>query len=494
MNRKTAVILSASILLVGVAVALERGASSNAAPAGAGAPALGDPTPGPLEVASSNNICTANPAPASANAAFARGSLQAALSSAKILHQAGDELFMTVDVQAATAEMTTRPPMSVAVVIDRSGSMSGDKLKQAKQAALGLIERLSARDRVALVQYDDSAQILLPSTNMDPTGKARASAAIANIYDGGGTNLHDGMMLGVREVMSVASPGALRRVILLSDGQANAGIVDMPTLTQAANQASMRGARLTTIGLGEDYNEELMEALAENGRGHYYYVRLARDLDRVFRGELDSLQATVARNVELVLNPACAGVEVLEVYGYNHRQEDAATVLPLADLFGGDSRRIVVRLRVPSNHPVGARNVLQVAMRYQDAVAGGHAQSELMLGVEISANPSDVDDSANKSVLAEVIKVQSARALRSAASAYQRGDVANASALNRQQRREVMEKAQAYGLDSADMAPVLEELDSQEDELHRYAPSSSAGKAMIKNSKLKARSMSKRKR
>ena len=488
MNRKTALILSTSGMLVAAAIILGQQRGSQATTIATPPTPVTNPSSTPAA-----HACSAEPAPATHAADFAHGTLRAALSSQKILHSSTGEMFVAIDLSARDVEAAQRPPMNLAVVIDRSGSMAGDKLVQAKQAAEGLIDRLAVRDRVALVQYDDGAQVILPITNMDTAGKARARAAIRRIMDGGGTNLHDGLALGRDELLATPAAGALDRMILLSDGQANAGITDLPTLRSVAGAAADRGIRLTTVGLGVDYNEELMEGLAEHGRGHYYYVQQAGDLQEIFRGELDSIQATVARNTTLQLAPACPGVEVLEVYGFNSERTGSGVTIPMTDLFGGDERRVVARLRVPASAK-GAQNVLGVTLQYDDAKAGTPHTATVALGVNVSTDEGAVERSANKDVITEVVKVQGAQALRAAASAYQRGDVAGAEAINRRSRDQAKQQAAAYELDDSEMAPMLGDLDVQADEMRSYAPASSQGKAMIKASKSKARKMSKRKK
>jgi hypothetical protein len=101
-------------------------------------------------------------------------------------------------------------------------------------------------------------------------------------------------------------------------------------------------------GLGVDYNEDLMEMVAESGRGQYYFVKDSAGLESVFAGELRSMQGTVATRAELRLTPACNGVEIAEVYGYESRREGGDTVVPLSDLFGGEKRKLIVRLRGPA--------------------------------------------------------------------------------------------------------------------------------------------------
>src|SRR5262249_20398951 len=149
------------------------------------------------------------------------------------------------------------------------------------------------------------------------------------------TNIHDGLTLGRDEVLRGLGQGTVNRVILLSDGNANVGITDVPSLSRVASDASERGVRITTVGLGLDCNEDLMEQVADHGRGQYSCGRAASGRDAVFAGELKAIQGTVAPAAELRLEPACAGVEIAEIYGYPTRRDGRAVVVPLADLAGG---------------------------------------------------------------------------------------------------------------------------------------------------------------
>ena len=345
---------------------------------------------------------------------------------------------------------------------------------------------------MAVVQYDDMAQVLVPSTNMDHAGKARARGIIATVEDGGGTNLHHGMTLGRDEILRKVDRSALNRIILMSDGNANAGITDLPTLNRIAGQSAERGVRITTVGLGLDYNEDLMEALAEHGRGQYYYVKEASDLQAVFSGELENLQSTVATNTEIRLVPACDGVEILEVYGYHTTRDGSATVVRMADIAGGDERKMVARIRVPAGS-LGTVNAVRVMMSYDDAMAGGRKTTEIAVGAAVVADAAAVEQSANKDVVTAAVEVESARAMREAAQAYKAGDVKRAREINRQLRVKAEEKATKYNLDAPAAEAIFSELDSQDADMGRYAPSSGSGKAMIKRSKAKARKMSKKK-
>jgi Ca-activated chloride channel family protein len=489
MNRNTALVLVAAGAVAMASLLLTTRGDSQASKV-----EIASDTGKPAQPHTQPLLCGGDTAqPATGTAPFQHGTLGAALSSQKLLHNSTGEMFMAVDLAAQVKEMAERPALNLAIVIDRSGSMSGEKIVQAKSAALGLVDRLGVRDRVAVVQYDDTAQVILPSTTMDPAGKARARARIQGIRDNGGTNLHDGMALGRDEVLKNVDQEALKRVILLSDGVANVGVTDTPSLSRVASSAAEKGARITTVGLGLDYNEDLMEALAEYGRGQYYYVKNAGDLDTVFAGELQNIQATVATNSEIRLTPVCAGVEIAEVYGYATHKDGQDTVIRMADVFGGDQRKIVARLRVPASQ-TGTLNLVRVTMHYNDTDTRARKSAELTLGAEITGDAAAVERSANKDVVTAALEVESARAMREAADAYKRGDVGQATSINRAWRSKAEAQAKQYDLAPADTEELYDELDVQAGAIQTVSPNSDEGKAMVKGSKAKARSLSKKRK
>ncbi|MBI4510036.1 MAG: VWA domain-containing protein [Deltaproteobacteria bacterium] len=442
----------------------------------------------PLQVAV--ETCGDAAAPSQKQVEYGHGTFSAALSGEKVLADGSRDLHVAITLDARPATTTHRPPLNLAIVVDRSGSMAGEKIQHARSAAQGILARLAPMDRAALVQYDDTAQVLAPLTPMDEQGKQRLGAAIDGIQDAGGTNLHGGLALGRDEVARDLSSGRINRVILLSDGRANVGITDLPTLSKVASQAAHKGIRITTVGLGLDYNEDLMEALAENGRGQYYYVRDAAALERVFAGELAAMQATVATNAELRLSPACQGIEISAVPGYEIRREGNEVVIPLADLFGGDRRKVVARVRLHQKQ-AGRTGVLSARLVYNDAKGGARKQSTLALGVEVSRDALAVTASVNKDVATKVAQVESAEVMRKAAEAYDRGDSAGAVKMLKEQRQKVEQEAIRMALPAAAAQPLYDELDGMKVGVSASAPSSAAGKDIIKGSKAKSRALSK---
>jgi Ca-activated chloride channel family protein len=487
MNRKTTTILCAAGGLIAAAVAL--GSRSEGSQAQLPRMPVAHPPDAPLPL---TDLCSTKDAlPAHASADFGAGTMHAGLSSAKVIQAGNGEVYMAVDLAVNDAAAAHRASVNMAIVIDHSGSMSGDKIAQARQAAHGIVERLGAEDRVALIQYDDDAQVLVPAIAADAEGKQRLFAAIERIADDGGTNLHGGMMLGIGEARRAMGGERVNRVVLLSDGQANVGVVDPAQIARAASDSADQGVRVTTIGLGLDYNEDLMEAIAENGRGQYYYVKDAGSLESVFAGELRSMQGTVATRAELRLSPACSGVEIAEVYGYESHREGNDVIVPLADLFGGEKRKVLVRLKVPAG-TTGAKALARTTLAFDAAGGGGGRKTAALdLGVEVSSDAQAVRASADAEVMTKVEEVEAARTMKEAAAAYDRGDTAQAQGYVRDQRARTAKRAAEYNLPAAATAPIMDGLGEMDKNMGAFAPSSVEGKAMTKGSKADARMMMK---
>jgi Ca-activated chloride channel family protein len=482
-SRKTAAILCAAGALIVTAILLQRSAASGGS-ARTATTSTPDPTP-----ADTPPSCDAAPDVGSrATARMGRGRATGALSAGKILRGTGGEVFATFDLAADAAPVSQRQPLNLALVIDRSGSMEGDKIQQAQAAALALIDRLDERDRIALIQYDDAAQVLVPSVKADREGKQHLAGAVRALRPGGATNLHGGMSLGRDEVLRTMTSGQVSRVILLSDGLANAGESSSDVIADAARQAADKGVRITSVGVGLEYNEDLMEAIAESGRGNYYYVRDAAELERVLGGELSSAQATVASGLELRLRPACTGVSVAEVYGYETRRDGDAVVVPMADLFGGDSRRMIVALRVP-DRVAGRQGAVHAELRYRDVATGESRTTRLSLALDVTDDQHAAEGSIDREVMAQVLKAQSARSVREAARAYQQGDAAGAGAILRSSQQRLKGDGDRYRIAPADLAPAMEEMSGFAAEVSSAPAASDEGKDAMKRRKNKARDL-----
>jgi Ca-activated chloride channel family protein len=190
-----------------------------------------------------------------------------------------------LEVTAPDAEGQERPAMHLALVVDRSGSMAGPKLEGAKQAARFLVERLGAEDSLALVTFDDEVSLLAPSEVPD---KVRLSEVIEHITPGGSTNLSGGWLKGVEELLRAPDDGQ-KRVLLLSDGHANAGVTDTDSLTGMVSGIKGKEIGTTTIGFGRDFDENLLTAMADAGGGNGYFAEGPDDALGIFAEEFEGL-------------------------------------------------------------------------------------------------------------------------------------------------------------------------------------------------------------
>lgn len=485
--------LAGMITIMGVCAHAQRGGVI-AAPSPGGAapsPASGQTprTPRPVSLIATD-ACGQGAAGgvASQAVAFPGGSMSTALSHPLVL-RGERSLYGAIDLSTDAIFGEKRPALSLAIVIDRSGSMAGEKIRQARQAAKGIVARLNEGDTVALIQYDDTADVVVPLAAMTAEGKARLTAAIDKISDRGGTNLHGGMVLGRDQIASAIKSGAVNRVILLSDGLANVGVTDPSVIASVAGTAADRGIRITTIGVGDDYNEDLMETIAETGRGAYYYVQKASDLEAVFAREMSSISGTVASNVELTLEPICSGVTIEEVYGYNVKRQGRRVTIALPDLFGGDARKAVIRF----GNTASTRAAVKATLTFKDVKTGALQTVASLLSYNVSPDSGRVTAGVNRDVMAKVEQAETAKSIREAMVAYERGNAEEARKVIATQKAVTKQRAKDYSYEGDARVRALESAAERLDDNIQAAPSASsdAGKAMRKASKSEAASMSK---
>lgn len=246
-----------------------------------------------------------------------------------------------------------RSPHALAVVIDRSGSMRGKPLAEARRCAEFVVSRLAATDVLALVQFDNRVERLWPAVPLRDGSSVRA--AIERIEAGGTTDLHGGWVHGADSLSDVAGEG-LKRVILLSDGCANQGVTDTDEITRQCTQWAARGISTSTYGLGDDFNEALMVAMARAGGGNHYYGDTADDLMEPFERELDLIARLVLRRLVLHVH-AADGVQVSMV---NILERSSDGGWRLADLAAGAEAWALLSVRVAADQVMDVGTLAQV--------------------------------------------------------------------------------------------------------------------------------------
>jgi Ca-activated chloride channel family protein len=266
-----------------------------------------------------------------------------------VIEGAAQKLPVLVRVQTPDPEpgqQKARKPYHVSLVLDRSGSMSGDPIIEAVRCARHVVDRLEPTDVASLVIFDNRIETLVPA---QPVGDRKALyAALARIHSGGNTDLCGGWKAGAASLVAGASEAALARVILLSDGNANAGETrDVAEIAAFCEEAAKGGVTTSTYGLGRDFNEELMVEMARKGLGNHYYGDTAADLFEPFAEEFDLISSLHSRHVRLSLGSP-QGVKITLLNDYPVEDRDGFPVVRLPDIPWGAEAWALVELVIPA--------------------------------------------------------------------------------------------------------------------------------------------------
>jgi Ca-activated chloride channel family protein len=266
----------------------------------------------------------------------------------------GGEAILLVHIVAGEASADDRQaPLDVAFVLDRSGSMAGGKLTLAKTGVDLAISRLRSEDRMALVVYDDSVDTVQSLEHATPRSKTNVRLALHGVDPGGSTNLSGGWMAGCGELANAEAAGEgdsrtrIRRVVLLTDGLANVGITQPEALSQHAGELRRRGIPTTTIGVGEDFDEGLLSAMAEAGGGNFEYAANASDLRDFFSKELQSLFNVTATSVGITLQVP-PGIETELIAAFPVESQGGKTQVAVGDVVAGDEIDLVFSIHSDS--------------------------------------------------------------------------------------------------------------------------------------------------
>ena len=237
-----------------------------------------------------------------------------------------------VQAGMSTTSLTSReqaPPMNLVLVIDCSGSMSGPRIERVKLGLLSLVDQLRPVDKIAIVAFNTEANLILPACAR--SNQKEISEAISQLHADGSTNLYAGLMLGYQTAELSYDRKRSNRVILLTDGLANVGTIDSESISQASKEFNDKQIDLSTIGVGDNFNRELLRQLSDAGRGLAQFVDDAADLNRVFVDEANSLLTPIAREVQLVIHGA-SGRPITKLFGYKPCFKADQIEVPLGNL------------------------------------------------------------------------------------------------------------------------------------------------------------------
>jgi Ca-activated chloride channel family protein len=338
--------------------------------------------------------------------------------------QNGDGLRYLVLTVTTPAAEGARVPVDLALVVDTSASMGGEgKIEAARAAADAVVDALQPGDRFALVSFDDRARVVVQGQAYD--GDAAAlHHVIASLADDGGTNLGDGLATAHGE-LDAERPA--RKILLVSDGKANVGETEPGAFARLASGYASEGISVSAIGLGRDFDETLLEGVADAGGGAYHFVGNPEELPAVIAGELERTTTTVARRGSLHVH-AAAGVHLRAVYGWTADLHGEDADIYVGDLSAGQSRKVVIAVDVPTG-TVGAVAVADATLTYEpaDAVAARTATAAAI--ARVTDVPADVDASVDATASVAATRARAGDLTRASADAWRSGDSARARSL-----------------------------------------------------------------
>ncbi|UCD87944.1 MAG: VWA domain-containing protein [Desulfobacterales bacterium] len=254
------------------------------------------------------------------------------------------------------------PHVDLVIVLDRSGSMQGRKIQDAKQAILNLLARLSKGDRFALVSYSNGVRRHSNLLNATATNRMLLDSAIHEISASGGTNLGAGLQEGINVLLAARRNGNLGKVILVSDGLANQGITHPAALGNMASIAVKKEFGVSTVGVGADFNEHLMTTIANRGTGNYYYLENPNAFAAVFQKECHKTRTAAATSVEVGV-PLASGISLVDAGGYPVEIRNNQAIFYPGDLLSGQTRKLFLTLRMPT-HEEGTFEINGISARY----------------------------------------------------------------------------------------------------------------------------------
>jgi Ca-activated chloride channel family protein len=339
-----------------------------------------------------------------------------------------------------TPVMPRRLPLNVAVVLDKSGSMGSDrKMENARLGAIEIVERLTGEDIFSLVVYSDRPQVIIPAS---PVGdKDALIEIISGVYAGGSTALYGGVAAGAEQVRRNLSWRHVNRIILLSDGLANVGPSSTKALACLGRKLEEEGITVTTIGVGLDYNEDLMTALAAASGGNSYFASGSRELPTIFAEEIGEAMTLTARDIKVRIE-CPRGVRPVAVIGREGEVSDREAAVSVGTLYGKREKYVLFELAVPREEAGSSLEIARVHVEYSDPGSNERRTERQSVSIAYEKDERAVEENQNLVILKDAALSRASEAKREAVKLADKGDHAGAAMVMKKNALE-LEKAAA---------------------------------------------------
>lgn len=321
---------------------------------------------------------------------------------------------------------TSRAPVNIALVIDRSGSMRGSKISKAREAAMMAVERLTRRDIASVVTFSSNVDVTVPAGRV--TDHERINRLIRSIRAGGSTAIYAAVNSGAAELSEYSNGDRLDRIILLSDGLANVGPSDPHTFEELGRKLGGRGISVTTIGLGRGYNEDLMARLAGASDGNHDFAQTADDLRRIFNREFDDVLSVIAQDIEIIIKTR-SGVRPLRSLGRRADISGNRAKFKVAQAYSTSTHSLQLELELDADVADGDRELAEITVNYRPHGTNAVATRSARVHASFSADDDQISRSMDPVVMDPVVELLAREKSRQAIKLRDQGKAKEARAL-----------------------------------------------------------------
>ncbi|MCL2104069.1 MAG: VWA domain-containing protein [Kiritimatiellaeota bacterium] len=352
-----------------------------------------------------------------------------------------ETMMVKVSLKGGSVPAASRAPINLCLVLDRSGSMQGDRIARAKEAAIAAVERLTPEDIVSVVIFDQQIETIVPAQFV--RNKPSIVSAIRAVQSRGSTAIFGAMAQAAAEIRKNTSREYLNRIILLSDGQANVGPAQPGDFGRLGVSLMKEGISVSTVGVGLDFNEDLMTSLSGKSDGNSYFVENSDDLPRIFSSELGSALNVAARGLSLRIEFA-AGTTPLEIVGREGTINGATVTLDFNQLYGGQEKYVLIRTAFSPGKDETTRHVATADVKYVDAASSRSERLTATGSVRFSKSQEIVRSSMNTDILRDAELTEDAIATEKAIRLVDEGKGKEAAKIFEAQRRRLEDVAKMH--------------------------------------------------
>jgi len=404
--------------------------------------------------------------------------IESAATSRFVKAEQASEIVVRLRLTAKTLKDAPRPPLNLGLVVDTSGSMEGDAIRDARAACLLLVDSLAEGDRISVVAFHSDAEVLVPMTQITRENRPEIRDRIRAMQAHGTTEMAGGLSLGLAEVTKGFQNNGVNRIVLLGDGVPN----NESTIVSLAQSAAQRMISITALGLGLDYNETLMNAVAQHSGGKYHFIKESSQVASVFENEVLRLRRVVGRGASLKLRPG-PGVTIKEVVGLAAAQEGAGRRVQIGDLSENDKRDVLVKLSAPGRRAGAVVELLDTELAFSE---GDKAyKTKLFVSVRSTADAKEIEASRDRDVERTAARIGVADLIVRAVASARAGNAALGVTLLESAEKEAI--AALKLLDDDDLRAKLSSIKPLKGSLATLARQQQREAALIKQHRLQQR-------